>query len=96
MLTFDALSIMGLGSVAIDLAGTVDPQTIQISGSGTVRNFNFVSRITIVTVSGSSDIEVTATKVLNAIVSSSGNIRYQGNPASVNTRISGSGSVSKE
>lgn len=95
-LILDALSITGSGSAAIDLAGTVDIQTIRISGSGTVRNFDFVSRVTTVTVSGSGDIEVTATETLDATVSGSGDIRYRGNPASVDTRISGSGSVSKD
>ena len=95
-LILDALSITGSGSATINLAGTVDTQTIRISGSGTVRNFDFVSRVTTVTVSGSGDIEVTATEALDATVSGSGDIRYRGNPASVGTRISGSGSVSKD
>ncbi len=93
-LTLDVLSIAVSGSGNVSLAGSVDEQTIVVSGSGEVSNYSLSSRQTTATVSGSGEVRVTATEVLNATVSGSGDIRYRGNPAAVNQSVSGSGRVS--
>ena len=91
----DQLSVSVAGSGGVSIAGTVDEQTVQLSGSGSVSNLSLTSRQTTATLSGSGDVRVTATEVLNATLSGSGDIRYRGNPATVNRNVSGSGSVSE-
>ena len=92
----DRLSVSVAGSGGVSLAGTVDEQTVQVSGSGSVSNYSLTSRQTTATLSGSGDIRVTATEVLNATLSGSGDIRYRGNPATVNQNASGSGSILRD
>ncbi len=92
-LNLNVLSIAVSGSGNVSLAGSVDEQTAVVSGSGEVSNYSMTSRQTTVTVSGSGEVRVTATEVLNATVSGSGDIRYRGNPPTVNQSVSGSGSV---
>ncbi len=94
-LNLDVLSIAVSGSGNVSLAGSVDEQTIVVSGSGEVSNYSLSSRQTTATVSGSGEVRVTATEVLNATVSGSGDIRYRGNPATVNQSVSGSGQVTE-
>ena len=94
-LELDDINITVSGSGGVNLAGTVDTQTIQVSGSGEVSNYSLTSRETTAGVSGSGEVRVTATEVLNATVSGSGDIRYRGNPATVNRSVSGSGSISE-
>ena len=43
---------------------------------------------------GSADIKVTATEMIKARVSGSGDIRYKGNPKKIDTKTSGSGDIS--
>lgn len=94
-LNLDVLSIRVSGSGNVSLAGSVDEQTAVVSGSGEVSNYNMSSRQTTATVSGSGAVRVTATETLNATVSGSGDIRYRGNPATVNQSVSGSGQVTE-
>ncbi len=93
-LALDVLSIAVSGSGDVSLAGSLDKQTVQVSGSGDVSNYSLTSRETTATISGSGAVRITATELLNATVSGSGDIRYRGNPPTVNQSVSGSGRVS--
>ena len=90
-LNLDVISIVVSGSGNVSLAGSVDTQTAVVSGSGEVSNYSMTSRQTTATVSGSGEVRITATELLNATVSGSGDIKYRGNPTTVNRTVSGSG-----
>jgi hypothetical protein len=81
------------GSGSIVLMGTAQDQTIRVSGSGDYEAFNLIAESCDADVSGSGQVEVYVNGRLDAKVSGSGDIRYAGNPTSVNTNVTGSGSV---
>ena len=82
------------GSGTVTLTGNTRNFTGEINGSGNIRNFNLLSEVTKVQISGSGDAEVFASKQLAVDINGSGAVAYKGNPA-VNQDISGSGSVRK-
>jgi len=66
-----------------------------ISGSGEINARGASAKNVTAKISGSGDMDVTATNSLTAKISGSGTIDYWGNPAVVETEISGSGKVRK-
>ena len=66
---------------------------IALDAAGNVKNFGLTSRETIVTIDGAADVEVTATELLDVQINGAGEVRYRGNPATVNTNINGAGEV---
>ncbi len=89
------VNVLMSGSGDITLSGTTDSLDIKVSGSGDVEAYNLNAAHVNAQVSGSSDIQVTATKTLKCRVSGSGDISYKGNPDKVDSKTSGSGSISK-
>ena len=66
---------------------------LRISGSGDVKAANLKTQKAICNVSGSGNISCNVKETLEAYVSGSGDIRYSGSPASVKTRVTGSGDI---
>lgn len=86
-------SLSGSGDVAV--TGKTDNFASKISGSGDVDAVNLIAKNVNVTISGSGDIKVNCTDSLYARVSGSGNIEYKGDPQKKDTKVSGSGEISK-
>ena len=82
------------GSGDISLLGSADKGMFKVSGSGDVNAFDFKIKECQAKISGSGDIYVNVTNLLDANISGSGSIYYMGDPV-VNSSISGSGSVVK-
>ena len=83
------------GSGDVVLTGNTDSFTSKISGSGDLDAVNLVAKKANVTISGSGDMKVNCSENLYARVSGSGDIAYKGNPESKDTKVSGSGEISK-
>ena len=92
-LTLDELAIASSGASNITLRGTVNRQTLDLSGASDVNNFSFESHQTVVEASGAAEVEVNVTERLDVTVSGSSTVTYRGNPATVNTEVSGAGKV---
>lgn len=94
-LDIDALSVISSMSGSGDLAlkGKTRDLSIKISGSGDVEAYGLVAENVEAIVSGSATINVTATQMIDARVSGSGDIDYRGNPKKVTTKVSGSGDI---
>ena len=86
-----ACRITGAGIISV--SGTATNQTIEITGAGSVLNFDMVSSRCSASISGSGVIETTATESLQAAIAGTGTITYGGNPAVVQTSITGVGSI---
>lgn len=80
------------GSGEIYLSGSSNEHRIQISGSGSVRAFNFPTGITHINISGSGNSEVNVSDLLDVKISGSGDVFYIGYPQ-ITTDISGSGEI---
>ena len=91
----DEISASMSGSGDMNLSGDTGRFFVEISGSGDIEAFGLNAREVEANISGSADINVTAKDMIKARVSGSGNIRYRGNPAKIDSKTSGSGSISK-
>ena len=67
---------------------------MSVAGSGNIHSFGLTTQSTEISITGSGNAEVYATKQLNVKVVGSGDVKYKGG-ASVDTHITGSGSASK-
>ena len=81
--------------ISID-GGSADNFQVNIYASGSVKSFGFAAQQTVVNIEGSGNAEVTVLQNLNATIKGSGNVYYKGNPASINSKITGSGQVIKQ
>lgn len=86
-------SLSGSGDVVV--TGNADSFTSKTSGSGDVDAVNLIAKKANVTISGSGDMKLNCSESLYARVSGSGDIEYKGNPESKDTKVSGSGEISK-
>lgn len=84
------LSISGSGS--IDIIGWVDDLRASTTGSGKMYLYDLVAEDASCVISGSGDMFVHATYSLNANITGSGSVCYEGNPI-VEVRATGSGTV---
>lgn len=92
-LRVDSLTCRLTGAGVISVSGTTTNQTIEITGAGSVLNFDLVSSRCSASISGSGVIETTATESLQAAIAGTGTITYGGNPTAVHTLITGVGTI---
>jgi len=85
------VDIAGSGNAALE--GASNDAQIKIAGSGDFNSYKFVVTDAKCNISGSGNIFINVIGELDASVAGSGNIRYKGSPAKVNTSVAGSGSV---
>lgn len=93
-LAAQSLAVSGAGALRAVMSGTVDEQTVTISGAGEYRAPDLVSRDATVTVAGAGQVIVHATRTLKATISGAGQVEYLGNPE-VTERVSGIGRVKR-
>jgi hypothetical protein len=83
------------GSGDIVLSGNSDSFVSKTSGSGDVDAVNLLTKKSNITISGSGDIKVNCSENLYARISGSGDIKYKGDPQTKDTKVSGSGDITK-
>ena len=83
------------GSGDLTLTGSTRDLEASVAGSGDIHAGRFKADNVDARVAGSGDISVMCSKSLKARVSGSGDIDYTGNPDKQDTKVSGSGSISK-
>lgn len=94
-LEVNKLDIEASGASEIEVKGKAVYFAVNGSGSTSISAFQLMSENADIELSGAGDAEVFASKSLKADLSGAGEVKYKGNPASVNKEISGAGSVSK-
>ena len=87
-------SIFNSGTADITISGGSESISIDNEGNGNIFVFDFMVDDATVNNSGSGKIEVFCNETLEASLTGNGNVYYRGDPT-VNTSISGSGSVIK-
>ncbi|CAN0548702.1 unnamed protein product [Laminaria digitata] len=81
------------GSSDIDMTGEANSLVIETSGSSDVRASGMRTATASVNTSGSSDIEVCVTDLLEVDTSGSGDVTYYCSPGQIDAHTSGSGKV---
>lgn len=84
------------GSGNIELWGTCTKETVEINGSGNIKAKNMIAEDCQVNINGSGDCHVHANNDFDVTINGSGNVYYNGDPATVKISINGSGDVIKE
>ena len=90
----DHLSVTLTGSGTIRADGTAHEAQVDLTGSGKVALDQLAAETATVSVSGSGDVAVAASKTLDVSITGSGDVTYRGDPE-LKKRITGSGNVSK-
>ena len=83
------------GSGSVNLRGKTRDFSCDLSGAGHARCFDLLSENTTIDISGAGDAEVYASMKVDAEVSGAGTVKYKGDAATVNQKVSGAGSVRK-
>lgn len=96
-LEVDAQSVSAAvsGSGDLRLEGTAQDFEAKVAGSGDIHAFDLRAENVTSAVSGSGDVRVSASGLLKARVSGSGDVHYRGNPDKIDSKVSGSGDVSR-
>jgi len=87
----DSLDVQISSSGSFDVSGRVERQDVRLSSSGSYLARNLESRTAKVNVSSSGSAILRVSESLEANVTSSGSVRYYGNPPSVNGNVTSSG-----
>lgn len=87
------INVSGAGSV--EVKGTVDEQNVQMSGAGDYDARDLLSQHCKISISGVGSADINVEQSLDASVSGVGGITYRGNPADIQTEVSGLGSIEK-
>lgn len=85
-------SISGSGDFSI--SGKAEESTVSISGSGDYHGGDLMTKSTAIRVSGSGDASIYASENVEASVSGSGDVHYNGHPKNVSKVAHGSGDIS--
>ena len=93
-LTATTLDVNGSGNAEFALAGTVDGQSVSLSGASAYQAADLASRVATVTADGASQATVRVSERLDAQASGASSIEYIGDPA-VTQKVSGVGRVTK-
>ncbi len=93
--TRDTVALAINGSGDISARGQVMQLEAAINGSGDLRAAALDAATATVSINGSGNAEVHAREAVTANINGSGDLSYQGSPASVSTVINGSGNVRK-
>ena len=91
----DAIVSNVTGSGDITISGETSDLETKVTGSGDFHGFDLNADNTEAYVTGSGDISVVSNKMLKARVTGSGDIEFKGNPDIEDTKVIGSGSISK-
>ncbi|NAS30236.1 DUF2807 domain-containing protein [Flavobacteriaceae bacterium R38] len=83
------------GSGDLRLMGKANSFDCKVAGSGDIHAFDLISEDVNASIAGSGDIRVNCNGTLKARVAGSGDIRYKGNPDKEDTKVAGSGDISK-
>jgi len=83
------------GSGDLELSGNTTKVETNLSGSGEIHAFGLYSAIAEANISGSGNCEINCSEQITARISGSGNIVYKGNPDVEDTKVSGSGRITK-
>ncbi len=84
------------GSGDLTLSGASNNFDCKVTGSGDLMAFDLNSKEVIASITGSGDIEVTATSSIKARITGSGDINYKGNPQREDKKVSGSGDIRRQ
>ena len=92
---YKTIHAMISGAGSIQLEGEVNRQEVMISGAGSYKAFDLSSESAEVKISGAGNANIEVAKELVAKISGAGNLKYKGDPSTVDVSKTGAGSVKR-
>ncbi|MCL5261161.1 MAG: DUF2807 domain-containing protein [Gammaproteobacteria bacterium] len=89
----DDFKLVVRGSGDVKMQGTAKKFEVNLLGSGNINTKALIADDVTIKLQGAGDVTVTAKNLLNADLSGMGNVKYYGNPKSVNQALSGMGNI---
>ncbi len=84
------------GSGDLELSGSSNMFDCSVTGSGDLEAYRLNAKEVVASVTGSGDVQVTATESIKARITGSGDILYKGNPEKEDKKVTGSGDISRQ
>ncbi len=84
------------GSGDLKLSGSSNDFDCKVTGSGDLKAYDLNAKDVVASITGSGDIQVTATSSIKARITGSGDIDYKGNPEMEDKKVSGSGDITRQ
>ena len=94
-LAVQKLVVSSSGGSKLKFSGMANKVDMDVSGAVDIHAFDLLAEIVSLSISGAGDAEINVTKELNAEISGAGTVRYKGDPAKVDSNVSGAGSIKK-
>ncbi len=88
----ESLTLGNTGAASFSASGSANELIIELLGAGNVSAFDFAASTVRITLTGSGNIEVSASDRISGNITGAGNIHYRGEPA-IDVNITGAGSV---
>lgn len=88
----ESMTLRNTGAASFVVAGSANELIIDLLGAGNISAFDFVANTVRITLTGSGNIEVSASDLISGNILGAGNIHYRGQPA-IEINITGAGTV---
>lgn len=92
--TYFTASTAGSGNILLT-SGAADTLNLKTEGSGNIKASSFSAKLADVVIRGSGNVHVRVSHHLQIKIYGSGNVYYEGNPAVIDSEITGSGQLIK-
>lgn len=86
-----ALESKGASKVSLD--GTVDRLLVDMTGASQLAAAGLQTKTAEISTTGAGDADVAVTNTLKVVITGAGKVTYIGNPATIDKRITGAGSI---
>lgn len=88
----ESLTLKNTGAASFSLEGSATELIIELLGAGNIAAFDFAANTVSINLTGSGNIEVSASELISGSLLGAGNIHYRGEPT-IDVNITGAGSV---
>jgi len=84
------------GAAEVSLDGNIDQLLVDMTGASQLAANGLQAKTAEISTTGAGDAEVAVTDTLKVVITGAGKVTYSGNPATINKRITGAGSIHRK
>jgi hypothetical protein len=94
-LAVQKLDISSSGGSKMNFTGMANKMNLDVSGAVELHAYDLMTEVTSISISGAGEAEINVAKELYAEISGAATVRYKGDPAKIDSNVSGAGSIKK-
>jgi hypothetical protein len=92
-ITGNVFAVETTGAASITLDGTVDELLADMTGASELKAKGLQAKVVGISATGAADAWVTASEKLRVAITGAGDVTYSGNPATIEKKVTGAGSI---